>query len=403
MLPFEEARSRVLALAPALGAARASLDDATGRVLAEDVVAISDAPAFDYSAMDGYAVRASDFAGAGPWTLPVAGESRAGSRDLPALAARAVARIYTGAPLPPQADAVVMQEDVARDGDAARFASAPRPGAHVRRRGEDMAKGAVALARGTRLRAAHVALAASVDRAWLTVARRPVVTIVGTGDELRAPGAPGAPGSIAESNGVALRAMVRAAGGIARVAPFVGDDAAATERAFASALEGTDVLITVGGVSVGDHDLVRPALERVGVSLDFWKVAIKPGKPLAVGRKGARVVLGLPGNPVSALVTFALFGAPLLRAMQGDRAPVPPARRGRLTRPVKHAPGKLELVRATLEHAGDGLRVTPLANQASGAAVSLARADGLACVPSACEGLAEGAEVDVWTLDDLGA
>jgi molybdopterin molybdotransferase len=317
--------------------------------------------------------------------MPVVGESRAGSRDVALLPSESVMRVFTGAPLGPGADAVVMQEDVTREGDVARFRSRPSQGAHVRKRGEDLAKGDVAIARGTRMRAAHVALAASLDRAWVYVARRPIVAIVGTGNELRPHGSPGAPGSIAESNGCALRAMVYRAGGLARVARFVEDDARATERALAEGLDGSDVMITIGGVSVGEHDLVRPALEKVGVSLDFWKVAIKPGKPLAVGRRGRSVVLGLPGNPVSALVTFALLGAPLLRAMQGDREPIPAPRRGRLTRSVRHAPGRLELVRATLAYDAAGLNVTPLANQASGAPVSLARADALACIPADSE------------------
>jgi molybdopterin molybdotransferase len=229
------------------------------------------------------------------------------------------------------------------------------------------------------------------------------VTLVSTGDELRPPGSAPSPGKIPESNGVALRAMAAGAGAIARIAPFVPDEPAATERALRDALRGTDLLVTVGGVSVGDHDLVRPALERVGVTLDFWKVAMKPGKPLAVGRCGDAIILGLPGNPSSALVTFALFGVPLLRAMQGDARPSAPPLRGRLARAIAHEPGRDEFLRAAIEYAPDGLVVMPLANQASGAVTSMSRADALVRVPSVSTGLAAGDLVCVLSFADLGA
>ncbi len=186
------------------------------------------------------------------------------------------------------------------------------------------------------------------------------------------------------------------------------DERAATERAFASALDEADVVVTVGGVSVGDHDLVRPALEAVGVKLDFWRVAMKPGKPLAVGRlarPGRRdaIVLGLPGNPSSAMVTFALFGVPLLRALQGDRRPFPATHRARTTRPHAHDPGRLEVARATLSYEEDGiLGVTTLGNQASGAVTSMAQCDALALIPAEANGIPAGAEVDVLLLSDLG-
>jgi molybdopterin molybdotransferase len=404
MMSFEEARRRVLGLAAILPAERVGIDEATGRVLAEDVRAPADLPAFDGSAMDGYAVRTADLAGKGPFTLVVRGESRAGAPPHEALAAGSACRIFTGAELPPEADAVIMQEDIARDGDRITFASKPGPWKHVRRRGEDLASGAVALVRGTRVAPRHAALAATCDRAWLSVARRPIVTVLGTGDELRSPGSPGSPGSIPESNGVALRAMVRSAGAVARVAPAVGDDRAATERAFEDALRGTDVLVTVGGVSVGDHDLVRPSLEAIGVVIDLYKVAMKPGKPLTVGRRGGAVVLGLPGNPASAMVTFALFGVPLLRAMQGDLHATPEPLAAKLGRALTHAPGRTEFVRATLAILGGGeLVATPLGNQASGATTSMAAADALVVVPAPSEGMAAGDVVGVYPLSDLGA
>ncbi len=401
MLGFDEARARLLSLAPRLGSERVGLEEAAGRVLAEELRAPFDLPAFDYSAMDGYAVRTSDFPGEAPWSLPVRGESKTGG-VAPALAPGSVCRIFTGAELPAGADAVVMQEQVERVDDDATFRKAPAPGANVRRKGEDLARGAVALTRGLHLSPSRVALAAAVDRAWVQVARRPVVTILRTGDELRAPGSPPLPGTIPESNGVALRAVAGRAGALARLGPFVRDDLAATERAFRDALAGTDVLVTVGGVSVGTHDVVRPALERVGVTLDFWKVSMKPGRPLAVGRHGEAVVLGLPGNPVSALVTFGLFGVPLLRAMQGDASPLPEMDRARLARPVRHEPGRTEFLRARVARQSGGLLATALLNQASGAVTSLAEANALAVIAADRAALEAGDEVDVLWLHDLG-
>jgi molybdopterin molybdotransferase len=407
VLRFEEALSRILALGtPSLPLERASIEDLDGRVLGEDLVSNVDLPGFDYSAMDGYAVRTSDLPGEPPLRVPVVGESRTGSMP-DALTPGTTMRIFTGAALPAGADAVVMQENVTRDGDAAVLTARPRPGQNVRRRGADLSAGAIAIPRGTRLRPAHLALAASLDEAELPVTKKPDVAILATGDELRRPGTDAVPGTIPESNTVVLRAMARRAGARARALPYVRDERMATERAFAAALEDADVVVTVGGVSVGDHDLVRPALEAVGVKLDFWRVAMKPGKPLAVGRfarSGRRdaIVIGLPGNPASAMVTFALFGVPLLRALQGDLRPFPATRRARMTRAHAHDPGRLELARATLGYGDDGQpTVTTLGNQASGAVTTMAQSDALVLVPAEANGIPAGAEVDVLLFSDL--
>jgi molybdopterin molybdotransferase len=300
-----------------------------------------------------------------------------------------------------------MQENVTRDGDTAVFASSPRAGQNLRTRGEDLRAGGQAITKGTRLHPAHLALCAALDLAEVAVARRPEVAILATGDELRRPGTEAVPGSIPESNTVVLRAMARRSGATARALAFVPDDRAATERAFASALEDADVVVTIGGVSVGDHDLVRPALAAVGVELDFWRVAIKPGKPLAIGRRarsGRRdaIVIGLPGNPASAMVTFALFGCPLLRAMQGDAHPYPAMRRARMTREHAHPPGRLEFARGTIGRSENGsLEVTTLGNQASGAVTSMAHSDALVLIPAEASGIPAGAEVDVLFMSDL--
>lgn len=406
MLRFEDALARILALgSPALGTELVALEDADGRVLGEDLVASIDLPGFDYSAMDGYAVRTRDLDGAPPYRLPVRGESRTGAVP-EALAPAAAMRIFTGAAIPASADTVIMQENVARDGDVAVLAAKPRVGQHIRRRGEDLASGATALSRGTRLRPAHLSLAGALDRAELAVAARPIVTILATGDELRRPGTDALPGTIPESNTFALRAMARRAGAQTRAHAYVRDDRAATERAFAAALEESDVVVTVGGVSVGDHDLVRPALEAVGVTLEFWRVAIKPGKPLAIGRfprPGRRdaIVIGLPGNPASAMITFAVFGVPLLRALQGDTKPFPAFARATMTRAHAHDPGRLELARGVVSQAEAGYLVTTLGNQASGAATTMAQADALVCISETAAGLGAGDEVDVLLLSDL--
>jgi molybdopterin molybdotransferase len=409
VLRFEEALARILALgSPVLPAEAVPIEDLDDRVVAEDVIADVDLPGFDYSSMDGYAVRTADFSSAPlPARLPVRGESRTGSVAEP-LAVHATMRIFTGAPLPAGADAVLMQEEVTRDGDVAAFTALPRLGQNIRRRGADLAAGSLAIAKGTRLRPAHLALAAALDRPTIAVARRPEIAILATGDELRRPGSGAIPGTIPESNTVVLRAMARRAGARSRALPYVRDERGATERAFAAALDEADVVVTIGGVSVGDHDLVRPSLEAVGVSLDFWRVALKPGKPVAVGRfprgphRRDAIVLGLPGNPASAMVTFALFGVPLLRAMQGDVRPFPTPRRARMTRAHVHDPGRLELARATVAHADDGhLAVTTLGNQASGAVTSMAHADAFVLVPAESKGIPAGADVDLLLMSDL--
>lgn len=396
MLTLDEARARILAGASRLGVERVPLLACQGRVLAESISAAAPIPPFDYSAMDGYAVASTVFTGDGPWTLPVAGESRTGATP-PELAPGSACRIFTGAALPAGADAVVMQEDVERVADTARFGAAPKAWDHVRRCGEDLALGALALESGVRLGPGSVSLIASLDRAEVVVAKRPRVGILCTGDELRPPGSPPRPGSIPESNGFALALMVGLVGGEPHVFPCARDEPKETEAAVREAIACSDLLLTVGGVSVGDHDLVRPALEAAGAKLDFWRVKLRPGKPLASGSAGPTRVLGLPGNPVSAQVTFALFGAPLVRMLQGDRNPVAATRRMRLGAEIRQTPGRTSMIRAVCEQ---GI-ATPLTNQASGAPTSMAWANGLIRVPEESTGFAQGSDVDVLVLADL--
>jgi molybdopterin molybdotransferase len=400
MLSFEEAQRRVLSGVTPLGSERVPLRDSIGRVLAQRVRARAPFPLFSASAMDGYAVATAALRGEAPFTLALVGESRMGG-VAPKLVPATTCRIFTGAELPEGADAVVMQEDVSRDGDRVTFKTAPAPGANIRRAGEDLAPGDVALEPGNRVSPFHLALAASLEYTELAVSQRPHVTILCTGDELRAPGEPARPGSIPESNSVGLAALAERAGATVSVAPLLADDDEATTRAVIDGLGRSDLLVTVGGVSVGDHDRVRPALERAGVALEFWKVAIKPGKPLALGRAGRTHVLALPGNPASSLVTFSLFGIPLLRTMQRDSHPLPATAPMPLASAVSRKPGRLEFLRSRLVQDGGQLLVAPLANQASGAVTSMGWAEALAMVPADVAELARGEAVQVLRLADV--
>jgi molybdopterin molybdotransferase len=402
MMSFEAARERLLQDVQRLPGEHVPLEAALGRVLAEALVARSPLPPFSYSAMDGYALATRDLVGTGPWQLPVRGESRTG-RPASALADGTACVISTGAEVPAGADAVLPREVVEATSDRIRFEGKVRPNQHIRQAGEDLALGAVALEQGSRLGPAALGLAASLDATELVVTNRPRVTILCTGDELRAPGSARTPGKIPDSISQPLAALAGMAGAVVRKQAPVGDERDATERAISEALAETDLLLTVGGVSVGDHDWVRPALESRGVVFDFWKVSIKPGKPLAFGRHrgGTAAVLGLPGNPASALITFALFGMPLLRAMQGDRAPVASFVTLPLAERLTHKPGRLEFVRVALEPREGRLSVVPFENQASGALTSLAWAAGLALVPGEVETLEAGSLVEVLRLQDL--
>jgi molybdopterin molybdotransferase len=396
MLEFDEAVARVLAKSRPLATERVPLSDGFGRVLAEELRAEAPFPPFAQSAMDGYALSLGDLSGDGPWTLPVCGESRAGAPAL-ALQPGAVCRIFTGAMLPQGADAVVIQENTERSADSLLIRSKPRPLENVRRQGEDLECGALALATGTRLGPAQLALIAALDRASCLVSSRPRVAILSTGDELRPPGSVAQPATIPESNSIAIAAYVRAVGGLVTVLPRAPDELDAIASVLENAARGHDLLVTIGGVSVGDRDLVRAALERIGAREDFWKVRMKPGKPLVLSQTEHALVLGLPGNPVSAQITFCLFGVPLLRALQGDGCPLPQRRTARLTSVIRQKPGRQSFVRAHYS----GSDVTPLENQASGAVTSLAWANCLVIVPAECSQLEAQSSVEVIALSDL--
>jgi molybdopterin molybdotransferase len=396
VLSFAEALTRVLENVEPLGQERLALRAAAGRVLAEDVVAGVPLPRFDYSAMDGYALDSAQFSGDGPWQTSVRGESRAGF-PAPRLQLGSACRIFTGAALPEGADSVVLQEDVQVVADCVVMQEAPHAQQHVRRRGEDLERDQLALTAGTRLGAHQLGLLAALDRVDVLVNRRPRVMIVCTGDELRAAGQPGSATSIPESNGLSVAIEAERVGAYAELGPFATDDSQTMRDHLMRALGSTDLLITIGGVSVGDHDVVRPALQAAGATLDFWKVQIRPGKPLVYGRSGATRILGLPGNPVSAQLTFALFGLPLLRALQGERDPRPQFRAARLLADLQQRPGRMGFYRAAYTAEG----VLPLENQASGNVVSLARADALIIVPAESTGYRAGELVEILELSKL--
>lgn len=406
-LPVAEAQRRIMARVRPLPRERIPIQNALGRVTAEPVVSRLDLPPWNNSAMDGYAVRAADVR-AGQ-RVPVALDLPAGSAAGAVLPAGAAARIMTGAPLPDNADAIVPIETsngprgagaYADPGEWVAFDQAPRPGHHVRQRGEDVRRGDTVVAAGEPFTAARIALAASVGAAEVVVHLRPSVTIVSTGDELVGVERAGEPDRIVNGNAYGLAAMIEAAGGVVAGVPTVGDDEAALAEALGEALR-SDAVVTVGGVSMGARDPVRPALSRAGVELEFWRVAMRPGGPTAFGiGAGGQPVFALPGNPVSALVTFELFVRPALRRMAGHRACFRRSMRGRLTEAVEPTPGKATYLRCRIEPDGEGWRATPAGPQGSGVLSTLARADGLALVPAGAGRLEAGTAVEVWPLGD---
>ena len=367
LLSREEAWERISALAEALPAEEAELRDAVGRITAAPVTARIDVPPFERSAMDGYALRAEDT----PGTLRVVGEVAAGDAAGSPLEPGTARRIFTGGAIPPGADSVERQEVVERDGDRAIFPAA-RHGQHVRFRGEDIRDGTVLLGKYERVTVQALNAIASGGAASVPVHRRARVAIMTTGDELVAPGEPLPAGAIYESTSVALEALVVRAGAVPELYRRVPDAPAATTAAVAEALERADVLLVAGGVSVGEHDHVKAAFAAAGVEELFWGVRIKPGKPLFCGRAGERWVFGLPGNPLSAFVTYLAFVEPLLRRLHGDLRRRPALHVLTTTRDIGPEDGRTTYLTATV----DGDEVTPTEAQGSAMTLALAQADG---------------------------
>jgi molybdopterin molybdotransferase len=391
MLSIDQARDAVLAEVRALGAEEVAIGDALGRVLAQDVIAAGDLPPFPNSAMDGFAVRS----GPKGRRLTIVGESRAGAPAAVAVGDGEAVRISTGALLPDGADAVLQIELVDEDDDRVVLGDDVAPGRNVRFPGEDVRAGTTVLRAGTLLGPAELAMAAGAGGAAVRCGRRPRMAVVATGDELVDPGTPLRPGQIHDSNLLMLAALGERVGAAVR-ARRVGDRREATIGAVQEALDAADLVVLSGGVSVGPHDHVKPALAACDVEEVFWRVALRPGKPtwFGVRRSDGTLVLGLPGNPVSAYVTFTLFAAPALAALQGAD-PSRPVRQARLGVAIERHPDRDECVRVRID--ADGV-ATPTGPQGSHVISSLLGADGLALIPRGAEPLPQGAKVAVLPL-----
>lgn len=400
MISVAEARDRILAGLRPTPAETVGLAQGWGRVLAADIHARLTQPPHDVSAMDGYAVRAADAVlGA---RLHVIGSAPAGHPFDGVVGAGETVRLFTGSVVPAGADAILLQEDTTRADDIAVVNEAVAQGRHIRRAGQDFASGDVLLRAGRKLTARDIGLAASGNHPWLAVHRRPRVAILATGDEIALPGEPIPPGGIVSSNSHALAALVRACGGAPVVLPIAGDTMEAI-GAVADAVAGMDMLVSTGGASVGDHDLVIDGLSQRGLTVDFWKIAMRPGRPLMFGALGPVPVLGLPGNPVSALVCAILFLVPALARLSGLPGGPPPTMAAVLGAALAANDWRADHLRSTLVVGADGkLVATAFGVQDSAMLRRLASADALILRAPHAPALPAGAEVEIIRLDSLG-
>jgi molybdopterin molybdotransferase len=397
---IDDARRAVLDACAPLPPAAIELDAALGRVLAEDVAAERSLPPFDSSAMDGFAVRADDLASAArcaPVTLHVVDESAAGHPARAALAAGQAVAISTGAVIPAGADAVVRVEDTERRDGVVEVRGPVPLGGNIRRAGEDVAAGRRVLTAGTTLGAAELGVLASLGRAQVPCARQPRVSVLATGDELLAAGEHERPGTIRDSNSHAIAALARCAGARVQRAEVIRDDGRSTREALAQAASDSDVLVVCGGVSVGEHDHVRPSLRALGARRVFWGLALRPGHPTWFGALDGALVFGLPGNPVSAMVTFALLARPALRALQGA-ADADEHASAVLDDGYEKPAGRAHALRCRLRLHDDGWHAQPTGPQGSHVLTSMLGADALAIVPSATTRVAAGERVRIEPL-----
>ena len=385
MLELEDAVQQILAAMPKPCAEKVTLADAHDRVLSETIQSTCNLPFFDNSAMDGYAVRADDVALAtsqNPVLLRLQGRVAAGETFSGHVGKGACVRLFTGSPIPDGADAVVMQEDTRRPEngeDAILICDSVRPGESIRRRGDDIAAGQTIADAGAVLSPGIISLLAATGVGTLRVNRQPVVALIATGSELREPGKTLALGQIYESNRAALTPLIQSAGARPRVFPIVPDTLADTVTALDRAFDSCDLVVTCGGASVGDMDFVKAAFEKLGGRLEFWKVAMRPGKPFVFGRLGQKFLFGLPGNPVSAFVTFLLLVRPALRCWQGAREISLPWQTAQLGEPLINRGDRRHFMRVKLDEAG---KVFSARQQASHALASLADAQGIVDVPA---------------------
>jgi molybdopterin molybdotransferase len=396
LLPVDEALGAILARVPGVRTESVPLAEATGRVLAEPLVARHDQPPFDASAMDGYAMRAADVA-EGVW-LDVIGTAQAGAGFGGTVGPGQAVRIFTGSPVPDGADTVIMQEEALREADRVRFTAPARLGHSVRPRGNDFSTGQELVAAGTRLTPMQIAVAAAANADRLNVARRPRIALVATGDELVLPGSPLGPDQIVASNSFGLSAMLVPYADIVDDHGIIPDDAV-TLRARLKAIfaQEPDFLITTGGASVGEHDLVQDVLKDLRVTLDFWRINMRPGKPLMFGTRGKTLVFGLPGNPVSAMVTALVFIKPALRAFLGHAEPI--KWRLPLAGPTPSNTARRHFMRARLVQGTSGPMAEPISQTDSGHTSSLAAADLLIVQPEHDPGQPAGAIVEALPID----
>lgn len=395
LTPVSDALGRLLGEVSPTATETVPLNEAFGRILAEDLSAGRAQPPFNASAMDGYAVRSED-ARRGA-VLKVIGQSRAGQRFRGVVGNDQAVRIFTGAPVPQGADAILIQENATAAGDGITVDEPVEPGRFIRPEGLDFKSGDELLTAGTVLTARTIALAASMNRPHLTVRRKPRVAILATGDELVPPGASPGDDQIISSNGVGISILVEASGGEAVDLGIAADTIAAIEAALPDPVE-TDILVIIGGASVGDHDLVQEALTGRGMELDFWRIAMRPGKPLMVGNLRSMKVLGLPGNPVSALVCGHIFLRPLIRKMLGATYRRPEVT-ARLAGALPANDERQDYIRAVIEREDGEFRAMPFGRQDSSMLATLARSNGLIVRPPHAGALDAGAEVPVLLLD----
>ena len=384
MLSVDEARQRMLDTIPILPSEKREILECTGYVLAEVLPAKENIPPFDNSAMDGYAVRAADVEGAtqeNPAVLSVVETIAAGYAPTKQVAAGQAARIMTGAMMPQGADAVVMQEVTQQDADEVKIFESIDTAGNVRFTGESVAEGQQVMGKGKHLRPPEVSMLASLNCAEATVHRKPTVAIVSTGDELTPLGEPLEPGKIRDSNRYGLYAQVEEAGGIPIDMGIAPDDEAETEQIFRAALAKADALITSGGVSVGEHDVVKTVLAKLG-EINFWRVAMKPGKPQAYGIADGKPIFGLPGNPVSSLVVFELFVRPALLKMAGHTDLLRPTFKATLAETITNRDGRVNYMRAILKVSDGEITAQTTGPQGSGILHSLVLANGLITIPT---------------------
>ncbi|MGE5275665.1 MAG: gephyrin-like molybdotransferase Glp [Acidobacteriota bacterium] len=401
MITVAEALSRIARFEP-LGTEEVPVAQAGGRVLAREIRADCDWPPFETSAMDGYAVRLEDVSSPGALLAERALSVAAGDPPPPPIATGEAVRVMTGAAIPENTEAVIPVEQSRREQGRVRFETVPAPGAHLRRRGESIAAGKSLVLPGRRLTPTDVALAAMAGADPVTVFRMPRIAIAATGNELVAAGRRPGPGQLRDSNGPMLASLCRERGWRARLESRVADDAAGVDRLFARAGSAEDLLLTTGGVSAGDFDLLPAAAERAGFEILFHGVSLRPGKPVALGRRGAALWLGLPGNPVSTAVCFHLFGREVAGRLEGDSCPAPPRVTARLSRPLPAA-GPRETYRDARWEIVDGeSRVEPLRSAGSHDIGAHSGANAFIRIPAGSPPLEAGAGVECLLIGEVG-